>query len=89
MGAVDSLADLEKEVEALEDGEVVLPAVIGNFDAVHQLHDEIRPPRLCSAGFMDLGNMGMVHHRERLALGLEPNHRLPVSIPSLVTLMAT
>ena len=51
---------------------LVLVAVIGDLDPAHQFHDEIRPASIRRARVQDLGNVRMVHHRQRLALGLEP-----------------
>ena len=40
-------------------------------DAAHQFHDEVGPPRVGGAGVEDLGDVRMIHHRQRLPLGLE------------------
>ena len=62
-------------------------SVIAN--APHQFHHEIGPARLGRARIQHLGDVRMIHHRQRLPLRLEPrDHRL-VSIPSLMTFSAT
>jgi hypothetical protein len=45
-------------------------------DAPHELHHEIGAARLRGSGVIDLGDMGMIHHRQGLALGLETGHDL-------------
>ena len=57
-------------------GEIVLVAVIGDLDAAHQFHHEIRPARVRRAGVQHLGDVRMIHHRQRLPLRLEPGDDL-------------
>ena len=57
--------------------------------AAHQFHHEIRPARIGRAGVEHLGDVGMIHHRQRLALRLEARDHRRVSIPSLMILSAT
>ena len=45
--------------------------------AVHQLHHEVRTAGVGGAGVEDLRDVGMVHHRQRLALLLEAGDDLP------------
>ena len=52
-------------------GELVLVAVIGDLDAAHQFHDEVRPAGFRRAGVEHLGDVRMVHQRQRLPLGFE------------------
>ena len=52
-------------------GKIVLVAVVGDLDAAHQFHDEVRPARFGRAGIEHLGDVRMIHHRQRLPLGLE------------------
>ena len=58
-------------------GELVLIAVLGDLDPAHQFHDEVGPAGLGRAGVEHLRDVRMVHHRQRLALGLEPGDDLP------------
>ena len=67
-----ALADLDEQLKPLARGEIVLVAVLGDFDAAHQFHDEIRPARFGRAGIQNLGDVGMVHHGQRLPFGFEP-----------------
>ena len=66
-------------------GELLLVAVVGDRDAADQLHDEVGPARLGGAGVEDPGDVGMVHQRQGLPLGLEPGDHLRVSMPGLMT----
>ena len=65
------LANLDEQVEPLRGGELVLLAVVGDLDSAHQLHDEIRTPRFRRPGIENLRDVRMIHHRQRLTLGLE------------------
>ena len=51
---------------------LVLVAIFGERDALHQLHDEERAARLGRAGVEDLGDVRVVHQCQRLPLGFEP-----------------
>src|SRR5947208_15668932 len=68
---LDRLANLSEEAEPLASAEIVLVAVISDFDALHQLHHEVRPSSLRRATVMDLGDVGMVHQRQCLPLGFK------------------
>ena len=59
------------KLEPLVGGELVLVAVIGDPHAAHQFHHEVGPAGLGRAGVEDLGDVRMIHQRQRLALGLE------------------
>ena len=50
-------------------------SVIGH--ALDQLHDEVGPARVACAAVEHLGDVGMVHDRQRLPLGLEAGDHLP------------
>jgi hypothetical protein len=51
-------------------------AIVGDRHAGDQLHDEVGAAGVGGASVQDPGDMGMVHHRQRLALGLEPGDHL-------------
>ncbi len=65
------------EVEAFREAEAVLVAVVGQGDPPDQLHDEERVPRVGRAGVEDPGDVGVVHDRQRLPLGVEPRQHGP------------
>ena len=59
--------------------QIVLVAVIRDLDPAHQFHDEVGPSGGGRARVQDPGDVGMVHHGQRLAFGLESrNHRARV-----------
>ena len=72
MGVLDRMADLDEQRESLSSIELILIAVVGDSNTAHQFHHEVGAARLGCAGVQDPGNVGMVHHRQRLALGLNP-----------------
>ncbi len=51
--------------------EIVLVAVLGDRHAADQFHDEVRTACFGRAGVEDLGDVGMIHHGQRLAFRLE------------------
>ena len=52
-------------------------AVFGDRHALHQLHDEVGPAAVGRARVEHLGDVRVVHHRQRLPLGLEAGDHLP------------
>ena len=56
--------------------EAVPVAVVGDRLAGHQLHDEVGAPLVGGAGVEHPGDVGVVHHRERLPLALEAGEHL-------------
>src|SRR5271166_1015777 len=69
-------ADLNEQLEPLGGGQLVLVTVVGDADALHQFHYKERPAGVRGARIEDFGNIGMVHERQRLTLGLETRHYL-------------
>ena len=57
--------------------EPVLVAIFGERNAFDQLHHEERPALLGRAGVENLGDIGVIHQRQRLPLGLEPRQDGP------------
>ena len=75
---LDGLADLDEQVEPFLGGEIILVAVVGDADAAHQFHHEIRPAQSrCVPRIEHLGDVGMIHHRQRLPFRLEARDDLP------------
>ena len=77
MRVLHRLADLDEQLEALADRQLVLVAVLGDRLALHQLHHEVRPPAPRRAGVEHARDVRMIHQRQRLALGLEAGDDLP------------
>ena len=71
MRVLNGAADLDENVEPLACGKIALITVLGHFDAPHQLHHEKRPAHFSRTGIEYLRNVRVIHHRQRLALGLE------------------
>ena len=69
-------AHAEEELEPVTQIEVVPVAVGRDRLAGHQLHDEVGEPLVGGAGFERAGDVGVIHHRERLPLALEAGEHL-------------
>jgi hypothetical protein len=67
--------------QALARGEVLLVAVAGDRHALYQLHHEVRPTRLGRAGVEHLGDVRMLHQRQRVLLRREASDHLPAVHP--------
>ena len=77
MRVLDRLADRHEQLQPLARRQVVVVAVLGDRHAVDQFHHEVRPAGFRGAGVEDPGDVGMVHHRQRLPFGLEAGDHLP------------
>jgi hypothetical protein len=80
---LDRLADRQEELQPLAGREVMLVAVLRDRLAFDQFHHEVRPAALRRARVQHLRNVRMVHHRQRLPLGLKPCDHLPRIHPRL------
>ena len=74
---LNRLADVHEQFQPVGDRQVVAVAVVGDGDAADQLHDEVGAAAVGGPGVNDAGDVGVVHHRQRLALGLEAGDDLP------------
>ena len=70
------VADLDEQFQSLRCAEVVLVAIVGDSNAADQLHYKVGSSVLGSAGVEDLGDVRMVHHRQRLAFRSEAGNDL-------------
>ncbi len=76
---LDCVTNLDQEFKPLLQSEPILVAILGDPDAGHQFHHEIGAPGFRGAGVEHAGNIRMIHHGQRLPLGLEPgDHRFGV-----------
>ena len=73
---VDRMADREEEDESLPGGHPLAIAILCDGRAFDVLHHEVRPPGGAGAGVEDLGDVRVVHHRERLAFLVEAGEHL-------------
>src|SRR5215467_1037298 len=71
VSVLNALTGLDKKLKALLDSEPFLIAVGSDGLAGDVLHDEVRLTLVGGSGIEDLGNRGVVHDGERLALGLK------------------
>ena len=71
MRVLNGLANLREELQAILGGEMVLVAILGDAHAAHEFHDEVGTPRLRRARVEHARDVRMLHHRQRLPLGLE------------------
>jgi hypothetical protein len=71
VGVLNGLADGNEQLEALFGGKLVLVAILGDRHALNQFHDKIGPAAIGGAAIEHLGDVGVVHQSQGLALGLE------------------
>ena len=68
--------DIDEEAQAVLRIELLFVTELGDGHASDQLHDKERPAGLGGTGIVDLGDARVIHHGQRLALGLEPGDHL-------------
>jgi hypothetical protein len=83
VGVVDGGADFEEQVESLAVGQFPFVAELREGDSLHEFHDEERAPLGGRPGVVDLRDVWMIHHRERLALCFEAGDDLARVHPRL------
>ena len=76
MGMLDRLADVDEDPQSLAGRQLVLVAVLRDRDAPHVIHHEVGSAALGRPGVEDLGDVRVVHQRQRLPLGLEAGDHL-------------
>ena len=76
VGVLDGEADAEEQFEPGGNIEVSRVAVVGDFHAVHQLHDEIRPAGAGGTHVENPRDVRVVHHGQRLAFLFEPGEHV-------------
>src|SRR5262245_53205535 len=65
------VAHVNEKLHALANLKLMVRAEPSDLRAADQLHDKVGPARVCRTGVVDRGDVGMVHHRQRLTLKLE------------------
>ena len=73
---LDRTADREEQRQPLPGGHPLAIAILGDGCALDVLHHEVRAPFGGRAGVEDLGDVRVVHHRQRLALVVEAGEHL-------------
>ncbi len=76
-------ADVDEQLHARAWFEALLIAIVGDGDALDQLHDEERPAAGRRATVQHAGDVRMVHERQRLPFRLEAGHDLACIHPRL------
>jgi hypothetical protein len=76
MRVLDRTADLGKEIEPSPQRESPLGTELGDAHAPDQLHDEVRAAGVRGTRVEHLGDVRVVHQRQRLPLRLEPGDDL-------------
>jgi hypothetical protein len=73
---LDAFADLSEQLEPLGGGQLLSVAVLSNWYARYVFHDEVGSALGRTPTVEHLGDGGVVHERQRLALGVEAGHHL-------------
>ena len=68
---LNAIARQDEQLDARANPQLVGVAILGDRQPRNVLHDEIRLSLRRGTGIEDLGDRGMIHHRQRLALRLE------------------
>src|SRR5262249_5500560 len=76
MRVLDGAANLNEKIEPFARGKVILLAIVCDLDTAHQFHDEVRAARLGRAAVEHFRDVRMLHHRQRLSLGIEASDNL-------------
>jgi hypothetical protein len=76
VGVLDGVADLEEQPQPPRDWQAPLVAVAGDGHPADQFHHEIGTAAVGGARLPHLCDFGVVHHRQRLPLGLEAGNDL-------------
>ena len=61
----------DEQIQPLPGVQIIFVAVLGDLDAAHQFHDEVRPAGFRRRRIQHTRDVWMVHHRQRLPLGLK------------------
>ena len=67
----DGIADRDEQLQPLADRQLVVIGKARDRSPRHIFHDEVGPAKVIGAGIKHLGDTGMIHPRQRLALGLK------------------
>jgi len=76
MRVLHGVANLDHEFETFAQRKLVLIAVIGDANATHQFHHEVRASAIGGSSVEHLRDVRMIHHRQGLALGFEARDHL-------------
>ncbi len=77
MGVLHGIADLHEQPQSLGNVQPRCFTVFGDRHALNVLHDEEGPARFRQPAVQHLSDVGVVHHGQRLPLGLEARQYRP------------
>ena len=76
MGMLHRVTDVDKQAKSFFQAKLMLLAILGDRHAPHQFHHKVGSSRLGRSRIEHRGDIGMVHHRQRLLLGCEAGKHL-------------
>ena len=76
VGVLDGEAHLFEKCQPFIGAEAALVTVLGDGHATDEFHDKVGPAGFGGAGIEHLGDVGVLHERQRLAFGFEAGHDL-------------
>ncbi len=79
MGVLDGLAYRQEKFQSVRNRKPVFVAIVGDREAGNQLHDEERLSGIGGSRVEYLGDVLMIHHRQRLPFGFESGDDLFVA----------
>ena len=83
VGVLHGLADRDEQLQALLGREIALVAILGEGDALNQLHHEVGPTVFGGSRIMYLRDIRMVHQCQGLLLRFEAGNHLAGIHPRL------
>ena len=76
MGVLDRVTDVLEQCQSLAKIQPMLVTVLRDRHTLDHFHHEIGSPRFRGSRVEDLGDVGMIHHRQCLSLGLKTGDHL-------------
>ena len=76
VGVLQRSTDLHKQLQTIWNAQLFPITVFRDRHALHQFHGKVRCAVFRDPGIQYLGDVLMIHHRQRLAFGFKPSHYL-------------
>ena len=83
VGMLNGLAGRHEQLQTLLGRKFVAITVLVDRDPLYQLHHEIRQTLFGGASVENLGDVGVIHHCQRLPLGLETRDNFSIVCSAL------
>ncbi len=74
---LDGVTNREKQIQAFPGGQLVVVTITRDRNPLDQFHHEVGTSRLGRPGIENLGDIGVIHHGQRLPLRFEAGDHLP------------